>query len=184
MTQENEETNNSPTEDNVLDVETNIIQSFFKNPRMNKYIILFYMLNNPYERVTTNDFKGILSNETAYILPSFVSLEDEGFIESVGKFEREHVFHISDSNFDEARKFMCEKCLRYIKNQYKINATEIIAMDLFFAFRKIMSFDSSVLLKERIERIKLQLNDCPNDAFLMNIKNKLEKKFNDRIRIE
>ena len=166
------------SEKKLLDKETLVIKKIFNSPRMNQYTILFYMLNNPYERVCTNDFVGVLSQETNYILQSFKLLKQKGMIEMVGKYEKENMYLVPSEKYEEARDFMIDRVFRYLKNKIKSAEANVTFPEAYHSFRKISSFDQITILKRRFERIKTQLKESPNNAFLQNIKNKLELKLN------
>jgi hypothetical protein len=162
----------------ILDKETLIIKDILNSSRMNQYIMLFYMLNNPFERVCTNDFTPTLSNETKYIMSSFKILEKKGLIEMVGKFEKENVYNVPSEKYTKTRNFLINKVFTHLKNKILTSSNDNSFAEVFNLFNKISNFEQEKILKERFLRIENQLKIDSNDAFLQNIKNKLKIKIN------
>ena len=155
--------------------ETKVIQKVFNSPRMNQYIILFDMLNEPDIRYCTNDYLGVLSDETAYLMVSFKLLQRKKLISFVGKFGKENLFDISPLQYEKARDFVIERVMRYIKNQHKQGNKEVTTSEVMMAFKNILNFTPMAILEKKIKRNNRQLIDYPNEALFVDIRNKLQK---------
>lgn len=155
------------------DKQFNIIKKFVGNSRMNQYVILFDMLNAPLERFGTNDYVGKLSDDSKYVMQSFRSLKKKGLIEDMGKFGKEIMFQVPVSSYDNVRKFLFERFTHYLINKKKREVVDFCVEDILVCFGFVFSVSPSDLLSKRLELVEKQLLEFPNDASLLNVKNKL-----------
>lgn len=149
-----------------------LIRKLFDNPRMNQYIILFDMLNNPLERFGTVEYLGKLSDDSLYIMQSFRILERKGLIESVGFFSKEKMFQVPTEKFAETTDYLINRMCKYMVN----SKTELSYADCLRCFVDILQYNELELLQERIDKVKIQIEFYPNDPVLINILNKLNER--------
>lgn len=152
---------------------TEVIRKVFNSSRMNQYVILFDMLNDPTIRYSTKDYLGILSDETAYIMQSFKMLKQRNFVEVVEVFGKEKAFEVPVMKFEEARDFLIDRVMTYLKNKVKEGENIVTYAEVVMAFRKMLCWTPKTILKHRLQRIENQIEAYPNEAIFRNIKNKL-----------
>lgn len=171
-------TTTTKVEKTYLGEETQIIKDNFTNSKMNQFIILSYMLNNPKERVCTDDFINILSDKTYCIMSSFKRLKEKGLIVELGIFGKEKMFHIPANKYNEVKKYFIERLIIHMSNQKNKKQLSFKIFEIINSFKKMLNYSPNEIIKGRLERNEFQLDESPNNNFLIKVKEQLMKEKN------